>query len=447
MTARLTLPVLGLLALFTAWSVAGMQLASAAALALFLATRGWRDPATVRPPVLAFAAVAVVSVLCAELLGRFDPLAWRFVLLVWIVAALGARLPRADLEQVAWLWIAGAAAASAWAVLQTFTGLDLLALLHLRAHAVALPSPWPGHFAALGFFSSRLNFANGLLLPLGLALGYAVSGSGRQRWLGAGAAGVLGAALLLSFTRAAWWGALVAGGVVLARRAGLRGLLVLAAVVAAAALTPSVRARFASSLRVDANTDRVFIWSRAREVIRAHPVLGVGFGAYPRAARPFYDRADPAFPMHTWAHDTWLSLLAETGPAGVLLFAWLWLVVFRAGRRAAKRSPAAQGLLAGLLGLHVAALFHDVLYAPEVVHALYLGAGLLVAFAGAETSDREPGPGVQPLEPALVPGAHAPGKDQGPQPRQQAVLGLLGDHRAPRAPRDDEPGVVGPHSR
>jgi hypothetical protein len=412
MTARLTLPVLGLLVLFCAWSVAGMQLASAAALALFLALGCWKDLSTLRQPVLAFASVALVSVLCSPLLGRFDPLAWRFVLLAWIVGALGARLSLPQLQRVAWIWIAGAAVTSAWAVLQTFTGLDLLALLHLRAHPIALPSPWPGHFAALGLFGSRLNFANALLLPMGIALGFALFGSGRDRWLGGAASLLLGAALLLSFTRAAWWGALMAGGYLLLRRVGVRGLLVLGAVIAAAVVTPPVRARLLSSVRVDANSDRVFIWSRAREVIADNPVLGVGFGAYPRAARPYYDRANPAFPMHTWAHDTWLSLLAETGPAGVLVFAWLWLTLFRIGRRAAKRSPAAQGLLAGLLGLHVAALFHDVLYAIEVAHALFIGAGLLVAFE-VSGSLRQAGPraGLQPLEPELVPVPHAPGKD------------------------------------
>jgi O-antigen ligase len=146
-----------------------------------------------------------------------------------------------------------------------------------------------------------------------------------------------------------------------------------------------MRARALSSLRVSENEDRVFIWARVGEVIAAHPVFGTGFGAYPRAAEPFYDRADPSFPMHTWAHDTPLSLLAEVGPLGLLLYLLLWGAVINAGWPAIRGgAPAALGLFAGIAGLHVASLFHDILYNGEVAFALYLAGGLLAGMGLTE---------------------------------------------------------------
>lgn len=373
--------LLALLAVLTAWSIAGMQLAAGAVLLAFLADRGWTRAEALRGPVLGFAGICLVSALLSPALGRFELFAWREVLLAWIAASLGSRLEPQELDRVATAWMLAMGAAAAWGILQAFTGWDLLALLHLRAAPIEVDAPWKGHHAALGFFNSRLTFAHALLVPLGLAGAFTLAGRGRQRVLGLALGAVLLAALVLSFGRAGWWGALATAAVLLGLRGGKRPMLGLAALLAVALLVPGVRARFASSVSVSANEDRVFIWARAREVIADHPVLGVGFGAYPRVAQPYYDRADPNFPMHTWAHDTPLSLLAETGPTGLAAYLWLWLSIYVLGVKALRTgSAAALGLLAGTLGLHVAALFHDVLYDGEVAFALYLGGGLLAAY-------------------------------------------------------------------
>src|SRR5207245_57933 len=110
----------------------------------------------------------------------------------------------------------------------------------------------------------------------------------------------------------------------MAGRCGGRGRLAgLWAGVAACARLPGVRARFSSSFDVGANADRVFLWSRAMEIIRDHPLLGIGFGNYPRICGAYYDRVDPTFLMRTWAHNSELSLLAETGPLGLLALLWI----------------------------------------------------------------------------------------------------------------------------
>ena len=85
-------------------------------------------------------------------------------------------------------------------------------------------------------------------------------------------AGVLGlAAVALTFDRGAWLG-LCAAAVAVAAFAGpraRRGLaLVALLVMAVAVFDPAIRLRFTSVFSSGANADRVFIWTRAVEIIR-----------------------------------------------------------------------------------------------------------------------------------------------------------------------------------
>ena len=150
--------------------------------------------------------------------------------------------------------------------------------------------------------------------------------------------------------------------------------------MAAFALLPGVRARFSSSFDVGANADRVFLWSRAMEIIRDHPLLGIGFGNYPRICGAYYDRVDPTFLMRTWAHNSELSLLAETGPLGLLALLW---IAAAAGISLWRRVRAGDGLAVGGLAagaaLAVFAQVHDVVYDTKVMYALWLALGVGLA--------------------------------------------------------------------
>src|SRR5262249_42486222 len=153
-----------------------------------------------------------------------------------------------------------------------------------------------------------------------------------------------------------------------ARAAVLAGA---ALAVGLAALHPGVRARFRSGFDLEGNSDRVFLWARALEVIRDHPLAGVGFANYQNVLGPHYDRVDPAFRMRTWAHNTELSLLAEAGPLGLLALGWVAVAAARPLVRAlgGRQAPAqvreralALGGLAALACIAVIGQVHDVLY-------------------------------------------------------------------------------------
>jgi O-antigen ligase len=230
----------------------------------------------------------------------------------------------------------------------------------------------PGHFGAMGFFTSRLGFGHVATVLIAL-----LAGERRGGWFVALAAIVGVAAVGLTFDRGAWLGLCVAAVVI--------APLLLAPLLAAGALVPPVRHRFLSAFSAQANPDRVFIWSRALEIIRDHPLRGVGFGNYQRMLGPYYDRVDPHFFMRTWAHNLELSTLAETGPQGLAAMLWIWVAAARAlwQRRA-------MGGLAALLAWLAIAQVHDAFYDNKVMYALWFALGISLRRSNAAASPAPP---------------------------------------------------------
>jgi O-antigen ligase len=262
-------------------------------------------------------------------------------------------------------------------LVQYRTGVDPVYLLHLRAAPAMVEAPGvPGRYGAMGFFTSRLGFGHVVTVLLALIAGLLAERafSRRESLLIAGV-GLIGlAAVAVTFDRGAWLGLCAAAMVVAllaapqARKAVVPVLLLIGAV---ASLDPPVRARFASAFSAQENTDRVFIWARAAEIIRDHPLRGVGFANYQRMLGPYYDRVDPHFVMRTYAHNLELSTLAETGPLG--LFAMLAIVAVAAAALWRRR---AVGGLAALAAWFAIAQVHDVFYDTKVMYALWFALGL-----------------------------------------------------------------------
>jgi O-antigen ligase len=186
------------------------------------------------------------------------------------------------------------------------------------------------------------------------------------------------AAVAATFDRAAWLG-IGAAALVLVLFSG-RGRRVAAACALAlvpALLFPGVRSRLSTTFDFRANADRLFLWSRAKEIVRDHPWHGIGFGIYPRVCGVYYDRVDPTFYMRTWAHNAALSLLAETGPLGLAALAWAgYRAVHALASSVRAGEPIAVGALAAVAALAVIAQAHDVFYDTKVMYALWLAIAL-----------------------------------------------------------------------
>ncbi len=177
-----------------------------------------------------------------------------------------------------------------------------------------------------------------------------------ERWNGMIAAVfALGAlALFLTFSRTAWFafaaGALCTLALLLrgrARAAAVRGVALLCA--AALVVAPFAWA-YADYLGVRVNlaepsmasgenrsvVERDVLNGAAAQIFVAHPLAGVGLGAFPLALRA----ARPQFPFdYQPPHNVWLAAAAETGVAGALAYLALalapWLAMWPLVRRGA----------------------------------------------------------------------------------------------------------------
>ena len=81
---------------------------------------------------------------------------------------------------------------------------------------------------------------------------------------------------------------------------------------------------------------RFAVLGAATRIIRDHPVVGVGFGAYEFAQH----RYNPAL-GYLDTHNTYLNVLAETGVPGLVLFLWIVISVVRTVRRTRRRASRA----------------------------------------------------------------------------------------------------------
>ncbi len=370
------LALAGLLAhaFFLPVSIAGMQigLAVAAAGVLLSPPRPLRTPLDV--PALAFIAVAVVSVALSPYgsPGLAAATLWRSVLGFFVVWHALRLLPEETPRRLLLCAALGLVCSGVVGLWQYRTGTDVVHLLGLRPEPALVQAPGvDGRFGAMGFFTSRLTFGHNAAILLALLGGALASGAlPRGSAIAVGLASLVGlGALALTFDRAAYLGILVAAAVILLRTRRRALALALGALAGLAALHPGIRARFSTAFSAASNADRVFIWSRSLEIIRDHPLHGIGFANYPRVCGTYYDRVDPGFFMRTWAHNLMLSTLAETGPLGLLALLWLLLAALRMVLRST--SPFAAAGLAALAAWFTMAQVHDVLYDTKVMYALW----------------------------------------------------------------------------
>jgi O-antigen ligase len=380
-------------ALLVPISIAGMQIALAVAAAGLLLDppRPLRTPLDL--PALALVAVAVLSDLVSP--NGMPPLEaatlWRSVIGFFIVAHALRLLPQGTALRAVYFACAGVSLASIVAISQYRTGLDVVHLIGLRSTPAVVEAPGlPGRFGAMGFFTSRLTYGHNASVLVACFIGLLGAGAVPRRriWIVAAAAALGLVGVALTFDRAAYLALCVAALVVAVLAAPLarRPLLVgLAAIALAAAVHPGVRSRFLTTFSVASNADRGFIWSRALEMIREHPIRGVGFANYSKAAAPYYDRVDPSFPMRTWAHNIELSALVEMGPLGLLAMLWLVVAALRALLRRQRAGDAlAVGGVAAVVAWLVIGQAHDVLYDSKVTYALWFALGLSLSPRSAQ---------------------------------------------------------------
>lgn len=323
------------------------------------------------------------------------------VLLYFLITRSEARRRPALAPRLALALVAGGVLAAALGLYQyVFTSQVITAEAGLRRMLGPYPSP-----NALGLLLERV-------VPLALSLAVAAwvgvsdggTGQGqrgdqddkRERWamrLGwAAAVALLGAALVLTFSVGAWAAAGVGCFVVVLRqrRRVAATLLALGILVAVAALPLLQTERVASHFNLQSATTsavRVAVWQSAADMIRDHPITGVGLDGFLELYRTQYIRPeawrepDLSHP-HNLVLEAWISL----GLLGPVAYLWLLASALYLAHRvhySGESLPAGRVLSLGLAGSLVAGAAHGLVDrylagAPDLAAALFVTVAILV---------------------------------------------------------------------
>ena len=185
---------------------------------------------------------------------------------------------------------------------------------------------------------------------------------------------VMWAGLLISFSQSSFAALLVivAGAAFLLWRWRALVVIVVAAAVLAgiAVAQPQVRLRLQHHTLHglnEATSGRASLVAGGIRIARAHPIRGVGLGGFKRAyAKQAHLKGKE--PKTAASHDTPVTVAAETGLPGLVLFVWLLVAAFRQtiGRRGTLSLVAALGIAA----IFVHSLFYNAFFEDPMMWAL-----------------------------------------------------------------------------
>jgi len=152
----------------------------------------------------------------------------------------------------------------------------------------------------------------------------------------------------------------------------IAGAVVLGFLILSLAVPSPISQRFASSfdLKEGSNEGRLMIWKQALEVVRDHPLFGVGIGNYPLIIDPTADYREPIY-----AHNTYLDIWTETGAFSFL--AWMGIII-SAFCGFLKRMPNDIFFMGGALSLVIFSVHSVVetgIYSPVVLTLLLIIVG------------------------------------------------------------------------
>lgn len=259
---------------------------------------------------------------------------------------------------------------------------------------------------------------SGIVLPIALML--LIDALDRKRPLVILGALLTTLVLVLTFTRGAWIG-WIAGFATIPLRRRVRGIYWLApiAVIAITFAPMSVFSRFISSADVaqSSNLDRIRMAQAGIEIIRDHPVLGVGPNGV-KSTYPLYRKHDaPRFKI-PHLHNNVLQLWAERGvttlAAYLLLMATVLRECWRVGPGEGRARVYADAGIAIVVALFVAGLFEFNFGDTEVLlTTLNLFAFLLAGIERQRALAIAPGPLANAFPPPPVVGLNTSPLDQG----------------------------------
>jgi putative inorganic carbon (HCO3(-)) transporter len=230
--------------------------------------------------------------------------------------------------------------------------------------------------------------ANHLALMLGRAWPFLIAaavGRWRTAWL---PAAVVGLGLLLTFSTGGWLGGLAAVMVIVAamsrRQLALRfgGLAAVALIGVSGLAIAGVLPERLNPLRQTGGF-RLDLWLSSLQMLRDHPLLGIGLDNFAYLYGQFYVRAGAvAEPNLSHPHNWVLHVWLELGLLGLLAFVWL---VFRFWKTALSSNG---WLVAGAMGAMADMLVHGLIDNSYFLVDLAFVFWLTLALAGHAVSSQ-----------------------------------------------------------
>lgn len=292
----------------------------------------------IKAPLFAFLGLTVVSLLASDAPWEGLPQIKKFFVFAFlpVVYSLLARRHEAHRLLQAWFVVAGLTAA-----------VSIVQFVYkwqtARAAGEDFYSSYIGNRIS-GSFSHWMTFSEvGLLVFVVLAAYLLFSPQGRKKtrvfWVGGGV--LMGASLLLSFTRSVWLALLVCSLYLIWNRKRKLLWFVPLLFVILAALSPDAARQRIASINPGANPARLLMWETGWNMVKAHPWLGVG----PERVGPRFEEFMPEWEgelpdaYYGHLHNVYIHYAAERGVPAALALLWLLFRVLGDCRGALMRVP------------------------------------------------------------------------------------------------------------
>lgn len=344
-------------------------------------------------PALVFLAFALVSVIAAGLTPETFLTLARYSFYVLLTGALSliardARTRRSLMWAVALAGTATVAYGTWWYV---------TSLLEVRSTALAAGNDAPSiALRVVSTFQNANFYGEFLVLLIAVTAYLTVTERRAGRWLAVAMGFGATVMLLLTYTRGSWLGLIAAAVAVALCIAPRRAWVVVTVPLLAALLSPSVQARLLTLRTIDGSAAfRLRLWRIAGAVILSAPLTGTGIGTFYEAFAEAVKR-DPSLSVgfeFYGAHNSYFTLLAETGVFGGIAFMVLIFALLRVPLRAllddtrTTRVRLEIGTIAAGLGAFALnALTSNSFQHPQAAVFFWLLAGIVMAVV-AESAD------------------------------------------------------------
>ncbi|HEY3375698.1 MAG TPA: O-antigen ligase family protein [Candidatus Aquicultor sp.] len=350
---------------------------------------GKRNSSTATPftwAFLAFFIISAISMVIAPSMVEAATTFMRFAGYFLLVAVIGRSVKsRETLTWILVLMVAAGAVTALYGIYQYIYIPDSSAKIGVYGLGQDVLARAGSTFGNSNFYAEYLV----LIVPIGLALTIGSRNWFRRTIIGS-ATILLFIALVLTYTRGSWLGAAI--GIVLMSLLTEAWLFWVWAGLFAVALVaaPGVANRVASMADMSGGTAgfRMRLWHIAYGIIREHPLIGIGIGNYYEAFTNYifkHPESSVGWVIYG-AHNSYLTLFAETGVFGILSFIAIILISIRYGLFLAHAKAQDKylswinsALFAGVVGFAINSLTSNSFHHPQGAVFFWVALGLQVA--------------------------------------------------------------------